>query len=449
MLKHIVRVFVLAGFALALAFPAAAHHVTTPAAVRDAPGPEATAVALQGHVQEIVVTSRVDGSTQHFPIFVAGDGRRYTLGGAGAAGLLPGDVVAIAGMADGHALFPESVDFIAGPAAVAPVGATTLNGILRLGHADNFDATPSEFFFAVVTDDGSQVRIALATLLPGLENGMRVAVTGSMLSGDEIAPVDIVIQAPASATALIGRITNAAPVTTRYLVLPIKFPTSGAGTVASPFVYGADPFTPASLNTAVFGNLPTKSAKEFYNEASFGLQQLAGVTADDGSGGFLKSAVAKPATCDISVIASAAANAARARGYPIDASGNPIAPYTGLLYVFNNVSGCSWAGLAYVGWGRAYSNNTSALWVIGHELGHNFGLLHAGSLRCTGAVLGCGTSASIAEYGDPFSSMGNSSNTGHFNAMQKDLLGWTTPAECREADRRSFRAPGVVHSAGA
>jgi len=435
MVNRIVRALALAALALALAFPATAHHVATPAAVRNAPGPEATAIALQGHVQEIVVTNRIDGTTQHVPIFVAGDGRRYTLNGAGAAGLLPGDVVAIAGMADGRAFFPDSVDFVAGTASVAPVGTTTLDGVLRLGHSDNFDTAPSEFFFAVVTDDGRQVRVALATLLSGLENGMRVSVTGNMLSSDEIAPVDIVLQAPAGASSLIGPIANGSPVTTQYLVLPIKFPTSGTGTVADPFVYGADPFTPASLNTAVFGSLPTKSAKEFYNEASFGQQQLAGIVADNGSGGFLLSKQLQGVdsgghpNCDINVIATAAANAARARGYPIDAGGNPMAPYTGLLYVFNSVGGCGWAGLAYVGWPRAYSNNTSALWVIGHELGHNFGLLHAGSVRCAGVAMGCGPSASVAEYGDPFSTMGNSSNTGHFNAMQKDLLGWTTPAQ--------------------
>ncbi len=93
------------------------------------------------------------------------------------------------------------------------------------------------------------------------------------------------------------------------------------------------------------------------------------------------------------------------------------------------MGGCGWAGLAYVGFARAYSNNTSALWVIGHELGHNFGLLHAGSLRCAGVTWGAAPSTSVAEYGDPFSTMGNSSNTGHFNAMQKDRLGWTTAAQ--------------------
>ncbi len=63
-------------------------------------------------------------------------------------------------------------------------------------------------------------------------------------------------------------------------------------------------------------------------------------------------------------------------------------------------------------------NQTSA---YGHELGHNFGLLHAGSLRCSAGVIG-GT-CSVSEYGDPFDIMGNQSAM-HYNAAQKLDLGW-------------------------
>src|SRR5205823_737125 len=58
---------------------------------------------------------------------------------------------------------------------------------------------------------------------------------------------------------------------------------------------------------------------------------------------------------------------------------------------------------------------------IAHEMGHNFGLLHAASLRCAGAVIG--GSCSVSEYGDPFDAMGNQ-RAMHYNAMQKSKLGW-------------------------
>ena len=131
----------------------------------------------------------------------------------------------------------------------------------------------------------------------------------------------------------------------------------------------------------------------------------------------LLATVAKPATCDINVIANAADAAATARGYN-------LASYTGRLYVFNNVSGCGWSGLAYIGWARAYSNNTTNLLVITHELGHNFGLAHAASVDCGANSIG-GTCTS-SEYGDPFDVMGNN-RAMHFNSAQKSELNWIAP----------------------
>ena len=59
--------------------------------------------------------------------------------------------------------------------------------------------------------------------------------------------------------------------------------------------------------------------------------------------------------------------------------------------------------------------------MYGHELGHNFGLWHAGSVNCGAQVLG--GSCGVSEYGDPFDVMGNIRQM-HFNAMQKSALNW-------------------------
>src|SRR5262249_39053833 len=48
-------------------------------------------------------------------------------------------------------------------------------------------------------------------------------------------------------------------------------------------------------------------------------------------------------------------------------------------------------------------------------------LLHAGSLSCGSASIG--GSCSVAEYGDPWDTMGNQ-RAMHYNAAQKSLLGW-------------------------
>lgn len=86
----------------------------------------------------------------------------------------------------------------------------------------------------------------------------------------------------------------------------------------------------------------------------------------------------------------------------------------------------------YSGW--AYQPGTE-IWLNGamnrrtvmHELGHNDGLWHAGSMTCTVngayvaiAATGCTTSA----YGDITDAMGGSSYAGHFSGTQKSRLGW-------------------------
>ncbi len=297
-------------------------------------------------------------------------------------------------------------------AQVARVSTTQVDGRFMVAHHDNFETGSSQFLYHVFNTQGGVTELAMPFLPGSLATGMEVNVEGTIADdGVSVVPNQIVIQAIPSVLE--------ATTTTNYLVIPIKFPTNAA----APWTYNADPFTPAALNTAVFGSLPTKSVKEYYKEASYGQQLLSGVVADNGAGGFLLANVAKPATCDISAIATAAENAAKARGYN-------VAGYTGILYVFNNISGCGWSGLAYVGWARAYSNNSTNLLVIAHELGHNFGLLHAGSLRCTGTPIGCGATGSVSEYGDPFSTMGNN-NAGHFNAAQKDILGWFAPSQVK------------------
>src|SRR5678816_1950940 len=53
-------------------------------------------------------------------------------------------------------------------------------------------------------------------------------------------------------------------------------------------------------------------------------------------------------------------------------------------------------------------------------MGHNYGLLHAASLRCATSI---GGTCSSSEYGDPFGAMGNQ-RAMHYNAMQKAKLTW-------------------------
>ena len=103
---------------------------------------------------------------------------------------------------------------------------------------------------------------------------------------------------------------------------------------------------------------------------------------------------------------------------------------------FTTVPGAAWGGLGSVG-GRNVWLQSSGLGVIGHEFGHNLGLLHANfwdttSGNAPGAPVeptsqaghatatGAGTSV---DYGDSFCMMGIG-YPGHFNAYHKWSLGW-------------------------
>ena len=117
-----------------------------------------------------------------------------------------------------------------------------------------------------------------------------------------------------------------------------------------------------------------------------------------------------------------ARNAARAAGFDTN-------NYSLDLITFSYTSGYGWAGIAAVGGKGAMLNGAFSLSVTAHELGHNYGLLHANLWRTTdGTPIGAGSNV---EYGDCYDFMGacyNMSADSHFNARYKRLLDWLTDA---------------------
>jgi hypothetical protein len=117
-------------------------------------------------------------------------------------------------------------------------------------------------------------------------------------------------------------------------------------------------------------------------------------------------------TCDYTTLASLADQAAAAANINVGS-------YAHKVYAFPQVGACNWWGLGTVGGSpsQAWINGTFAVKVLSHEMGHNFGLYHSHSQPCD--TTGCTT----VEYGDDHDDMGQVSN-GHFNAFQKERLGW-------------------------
>jgi len=303
------------------------------------------------------------------------------------------------------------------PAAKAAPQRREMTGTLRMFHVDYGNDRPAEFGYSLVTDSGEQTIVDLGTLLPLLENGARATVSGPANASGYINVDTIEILGPPQVKPRPkagGPTVSPAAVTTPYIVLPIKFPSNPD----APFTYNPDPpsWPIATITNTVFGTAPIQSIAEFYKEVSFGAQLLSGTVANSG-GNWLQATVARPTACATSEDQTAVLNTINSQGAALaNTSG-----YTGILYVLDALP-CGWLGLGYIGWERAYAKGTASLLVVGHEFGHNFGLYHAGSLACGGAVIataGC----TVTEYGDPFDVMGNI-RAMHFAAYQKQLLGY-------------------------
>ncbi len=393
-------------FTSILSFPAItadAHHVAdVHIGAATAPAASVPIETVTGTIRELVIDNRVTGQRNRQVALELDDGRKLVLNGTGLDVLAQNARVEAAGQRSGDALFVTGYHVLAG-AATTPRAAAQVQGTLAMVHADNFDQGRSSYTYVVRGDDGRVTPLRLAVMPDSLQIGMQVVATGTMASDGvslEADHITILAAAPPKAGA---NDVSPAPITNNVLVVLIKFP----GTTEA--------FTQAQVDqvTRTNGN----SVANYYQETSYG-KQLLNVTVTP----WLLSASSAPATCDYTAIGNAGDAAATAAGYN-------TASYQNRFYVFPYRGDCGWAGLAYIGFPfLAWSNGYNQLNVYGHELGHNFGLLHAASLYCPGQVIG--GSCSSAEYGDPFDVMGNISAM-HFNAAQKSILNWLPTGSVR------------------
>ena len=408
--------------ALLAASPADAHDgadtvLARPAAlVADAP-----LVAVSGTVIDLVVEDRVSNKTLRYVALRLDDGQSIALVGPGLEDLPTGARAEAIGRSAGDTLFVTDThplpDSRAPSAQVKQAPTTTqVEGTLTIVHADDFARGHGRYDLVVIGDDGHATPMKVAVIPDSVRRGMRVIASGSKAAdGFSLDTSTITIVAMPAPT---FDPVATAPTTNNVLVMPIRF-TDTAN----------EPFTPTQINTEFQTNVGP-----YYQEVSYGLQLLnitvaclppasvANCAANTSPGGWLKGLdsvtklpIGTPASCNFTAIGQAADTAATQAGYN-------LANYKNRYYVMPSNNACGWAGLAYIGFPyQAWSNAVNALWVYGHELGHNFTLWHAGSLYCPGQVIG--GSCSVNEYGDPFDVMGNV-RTMHFNSMQKSVLNW-------------------------
>jgi hypothetical protein len=381
-------------------------HDPTRGVMDSAVGQRAEPAEARGVVRAYVVDNATRGSSHRYVDLELDDGSDMPLEGSTAAALPTGERVRASGRRNGKALEVDSVERLAAPGAQVAKASVEVEGTLAVLHADDFAAGTSRFIFEVHDDAGRTRTIRLGSLPRELVPGMRVRVQGraSATTNDMIDPERIVVLAqPSGATMSQTPIAKAATANS-VLVVMANF----SNTVAPGF-------TVAQAQQVMTSN--ADSVANFFREASYG-QQLMNVTVTPN---WLRMNLAQPTSCgssDWQAIGTSADAAARTLGAAYDPSN-----YNFVVYVFPTVTSCGWLGLGYIGNPhKAWINGTQAFHTaaIAHEMGHNFGLLHAASLRCAGSI---GGSCTVSEYGDPFDTMGNRSAM-HYNAAQKAKLRW-------------------------
>lgn len=171
------------------------------------------------------------------------------------------------------------------------------------------------------------------------------------------------------------------------------------------------PWTITQARNVVFDS--STSVNAYYQDTSDGQVSLAGdvfgyvtITKDN-------------VGCDWSQWGSAARTAAIAAGYPLDS-------YTYTVYAWPRTTLCGWAGLGYLPGTSSYIDGYLDTRVVGHELGHNFGVHHASTMSCSenGVVTTMTGTCTSDEYGDPYSIMGTSTRL--HNNWHRQQLGWST-----------------------
>jgi hypothetical protein len=146
-----------------------------------------------------------------------------------------------------------------------------------------------------------------------------------------------------------------------------------------------------------------------------------------------------------------------------------LSRYGAVIYYFGRVDACAFPGApdGAAGWAqlpaqgnRVWLNGDSSLRTVVHELGHNLGLNHSGSLACADAIsrqvpLADDNHCTPDEYGDGYSSMGSSLSDG-YSPAQLAQLGWNdghvltvnVQGTASNPSARYFLAPAEANGAG-
>jgi hypothetical protein len=180
--------------------------------------------------------------------------------------------------------------------------------------------------------------------------------------------------------------------------------------------WGPEPFSDAQVQSAVFDQ-----AAQFIRVGSFGQVQITGAQTP------WLDAYATPPSCS-DALTQLARTAAEKAGYNLDA-------YSRVVYLVPALPSTCPLGGADIRTGEVLLNGTLTTGLIEHELGHTFGMSHAGAVFYS--YKSVPRRAVFDSYGDYWDVMGsgylgtgdaagNGAGDGDYGALQKACAGWLT-----------------------
>lgn len=287
----------------------------------------------------------------------------------------------------------------------------SVEGLVRAVVEDRFEQRTSRPYYSI-SSNGTSIPIAFPTpaVRAAVRSGKPVTLEGFRDSGRFYPRVTEVAEAA----------NTAAPLTAfgvrRVAVILVNYPND----------------TDQPITRAQAASLMT-TVNKFYQEASY--QQFS-VTTD--VYGYLSLPINETCTTagdtggsdPFTAITTVGVQAAQRAG--ID-----LSSYQTYFFVGPTATQCG-GGIATVGGSpglaliraNIYGAGNSQAGVIAHELGHNLGLWHSHSYACSTAIYSPNIDCGLIEYGDYFDVMGGAANLAespHFNASDKNNLGWLSP----------------------
>jgi M6 family metalloprotease-like protein len=255
---------------------------------------------------------------------------------------------------------------------------------------------------ALVTDDGRVVPLSVSARA-GAEPGSRVLARGDRTTA-ALSTGRLEALGSTTTTSTSFSAANGSTGTTRTLAVLAR--------------WGApDTVTPTGAHAVLFG-----TGRTWWSEVSYGkLSHTGDVTP------WL--VVPKPTSsvCSLTGVNQLAASARAAADAAYD-----LTRYQRTLVYITKADADDWAncagvaGTALIGGNVSVINGHLTAAVTAHEQGHNYGLSHAQTFKCTSGAAGgtCTVPAGPAgEYGDLHDPMGKGAST-HFHAAHKAQLGW-------------------------